>query len=51
MTSRPGTTNEILEGLYESLVALSTPRVSQASIKFQIIFKIWGGSGAGYRER
>jgi len=50
MASRPGITNEILEGLHQSLLALSVPRVNHASIAFQILFKIWGASQTDQRD-
>ena len=46
----PGTTSDMPEGLYQSLLALPAPRVSQESIAFEILFKIRGGSARGHRE-
>jgi len=51
VVARPGIANEILRRLHESLLALPAPSVSHASIKFLIVFRVWGGAATGHRER
>jgi hypothetical protein len=43
LASRPGIASEVLDELHTSLLALPTPTVNQDSIKFQVVFAIWGG--------
>ena len=45
MASKPGIPDEILQGLYDKLLDIPVPAVTEGAIKFQIVFSIWGGSG------
>jgi hypothetical protein len=45
MALRPWTDNNHLNKLSQRLLRLPSPQVNQDSIRFQVVFKLWGGSG------
>jgi hypothetical protein len=48
MALRPWTDNNHLNELSQRLLRLPSPEVNQDSIRFQVVFKLWGGSGQSY---
>lgn len=45
MGSKPGISDHILQDLYNRMSAIDTPKVSGGTVKFELLYAIWGGSG------